>query len=74
MSRLPSSRETLRALERAGFEQVSQKGSHVKLRLLIGQGVRTVIVPHPRRELSAGTFGSILKQAGLSLLEFEDLL
>jgi predicted RNA binding protein YcfA (HicA-like mRNA interferase family) len=53
---------------------VSQKGSHVKLRLLTGEGVRTVIVPHPRRELSAGTFGSILKQAGISLAAFRSLV
>lgn len=74
LSKSYSSRETLRALERAGFEQVSQKGSHVKLRRLSGHGMRTVIVPHPRRELSAGTFGSILKQAGILPEAFEDLL
>ncbi len=46
----------------------------MKLRLVTAEGVRTVIVPHPRPQLPAGTFGSILKQAGISLLVFEDLL
>lgn len=61
-------------LERLGFQRVSQRGSHIKLRLLTADGARTVIVPHPRPQLPAGTFGSILKQAGLSLPAFEDLL
>ncbi|MEO6397312.1 MAG: type II toxin-antitoxin system HicA family toxin [Tepidiformaceae bacterium] len=46
----------------------------MKLRLATLTERATVIVPHPRRQISVGTFGSILKQAGLSLLEFEDLL
>ena len=58
------------AFGKAGFDRVSQKGSHVKLRN--GDG-RTVIVPL-HRELAPGTLRSILRQAGLSLDEFLSLL
>lgn len=60
----------MRALEKAGFSQVSHKGSHVKLRNDAG---RTVIVPL-HRELARGTLSSILRQADLSGDEFRDLL
>lgn len=60
----------MRALEKAGFTQVSQKGSHVKLRNDAG---RTVIIPL-HRELARGTLASILRQAGLSAEEFRELL
>ncbi|MGF1617995.1 MAG: type II toxin-antitoxin system HicA family toxin [Acidimicrobiia bacterium] len=65
-----SGREAMRALEKAGFTQVSQKGSHVKLRNDAG---RTVIIPL-HRELARGTLASILRQAGLSAEEFRELL
>ena len=74
MSRLYSSREVIRALERAGFIKVSVRGSHLKLRLTTEGERRTVIVKHPASEIPAGTFASILRQSGLSRKEFEDLL
>lgn len=65
-----SGAETLRALSRAGFFQVSQRGSHVKLRN--GNG-NTVIVP-VHSELAPGTLRSILRQANLSVDLFLELL
>lgn len=61
-------------LRRAGFEQVSQKGSHLKLRRRTTATTLTVIVNHPSREYPEGTFASILKQAGMSREEFERLV
>ena len=48
MPRLPvlSAREILSALRGAGFEVVSQRGSHSKLRRVTESGTRTVIVPN----------------------------
>ncbi|MGK6354772.1 type II toxin-antitoxin system HicA family toxin [Sphingomonas sp. DT-207] len=63
MPKLPSisGRELVRALERLGFEQAGQRGSHVKLR----RGDSVCIVPlHP--ELKKGTLGGILRQAKLT--------
>ena len=65
-----SGAEVVRALGRAGFEQVSQRGSHVKLRHPDG---RMVIVPL-HRELAPGTLRSILRQAGLSTDQLRELL
>jgi predicted RNA binding protein YcfA (HicA-like mRNA interferase family) len=54
------SRKIIARLIKEGFEKVSQKGSHVKLR----KGNRTVIIPHPKRGLPTGTARNIAKQAG----------
>lgn len=64
-----SGREVIAALAKAGFEQISQRGSHMKLRSADG---RTVIVSG-HREIARGTMRSILRQAGLTAEEFEDL-
>lgn len=69
-----SSREILSVLHQAGFAEVSQRGSHVKLRRASDGHVRTVIVKHPARTVPVGTFRSILKQAGMTTDEFEHLL
>lgn len=65
-----SGAQVIEALERAGFEYRSTKGSHAKLRHADG---RTVIVPL-HHELARGTTSSILRQAGLSSAEFSRLL
>ena len=67
-----SSRQVIRALERFGFQHVSQRGSHLKLQLYTPNGTRTVIVKVGAREIPPGTFSSILKQASISRREFEE--
>lgn len=66
MSKLFSSLEISRILEKNGFVFVSQKGSHCKY---LKDGL-IVIVPHPRKEIPAGTFSSILRQSGLRKEDF----
>ncbi|GGF81238.1 addiction module toxin, HicA family protein [Paracoccus acridae] len=56
-----NSRKLLVLLKAEGFEEVSKKGSHLKLR----RGERTVILPHPKKDLPLGTVRSIYQQAGL---------
>lgn len=58
------------ALGRVGFVEVSQRGSHLKLRHLDG---RTAIVPM-HHELAPGTLHSILRQSDLTLQELQTLL
>jgi predicted RNA binding protein YcfA (HicA-like mRNA interferase family) len=65
-------REVKRRLEAVGFGEVSQKGSHVKFAKSTDEGTRTAIVPR-HREITIGTLGSILRQAGISVEEFEVL-
>ena len=54
------SKKIIKRLTDDGFERVSQKGSHIKFR----KGNRTVIVPHPKRDLPRGTARNIAKAAG----------
>jgi predicted RNA binding protein YcfA (HicA-like mRNA interferase family) len=61
--------EVIAALVKVGFVQVSQRGSHAKLR----NAGQTVIVPM-HRELATGTLRSVLRQAGLTPAEFVSLL
>jgi len=70
--RLPvvSGRDTITALSKAGFVEISQRGSHVKLRNAEG---RTAIVPL-HRELAPGTLRSVLRQAAISVEDFTALL
>jgi predicted RNA binding protein YcfA (HicA-like mRNA interferase family) len=70
--RLPriSGDEAARALERAGFARVSQRGSHQKLR---SDDRRVVIVPL-HRELANGTLRSVIRQSGLTVEEFLERL
>jgi predicted RNA binding protein YcfA (HicA-like mRNA interferase family) len=64
-----SARDVLKALQRAGFERVAQRGSHVRLKGVWAGQTRVVIVPnHP--EIAAGTLLSIIRQAGMSRDEF----
>ena len=69
--RLPvvSGTAAIDALRKAAFEQVSQRGSHVKLR----RGDDTVIIPL-HRELAPGTLRSVLRQAGMAVEDFTKLL
>lgn len=60
-----SGAEIVRALERLGFQQVRQRGSHVVLR----RGNVGCVVPL-HREVKRGTLGSIVRQAGISAAEF----
>jgi len=54
------SRKIVQRLEREGFIFISARGSHKKFR----KGDKTIIVPHPRKDLPAGTARAIARQAG----------
>jgi predicted RNA binding protein YcfA (HicA-like mRNA interferase family) len=67
MPKLYSSRHIIAVLQKKGFIEIDQTGSHKKLR----KDDRTVIVPSPRKEMPQGTFASILRQSGLDKSAFE---
>ena len=73
MSRLSniSGQQCIRALEKAGFVVKRQKGSHV--RMTRQTPYRQVTVPD-HKELKAGTLRAIIRQAGLTVDEFLELL
>jgi predicted RNA binding protein YcfA (HicA-like mRNA interferase family) len=69
MPKLYSSEYIVKVLLRLGFEFISQKGSHAKFRKGINP-VITVIIPMGKKEIPFGTFRSILRQANLSIEDF----
>jgi len=58
-----NSAKIIKQLEAAGWIHVSTRGSHHKYRHPITG--RSVVVPHPKKDLALGTAESILKHAGL---------
>jgi predicted RNA binding protein YcfA (HicA-like mRNA interferase family) len=71
MPKLPriSSKEAIRTLERLGFNQIRQTGSHVIMKKQTINGEVGCVVPrHP--ELKVGTLSGILKQAQITPEEF----
>jgi predicted RNA binding protein YcfA (HicA-like mRNA interferase family) len=75
MAKLPllSARKILKTLSKAGFKQVSQKGSHIKLKKIEVDRTRIVIVPN-FNQIPIGTLRSIIRQSGLDIDEFLKLL
>lgn len=64
--------EIIRALERAGFQAVRQRGSHVRLKHDDG---RVVTVPvHSGQDIGRGLLRKILRDAELTPEEFLKLL
>jgi predicted RNA binding protein YcfA (HicA-like mRNA interferase family) len=75
-ARLPaaSGPRVIRALARTGFVLDRIVGSHHVLKYP-GDPTRTVVVPcHSNRDLKPGTLRRIIRQAGLTLEEFNKLL
>jgi predicted RNA binding protein YcfA (HicA-like mRNA interferase family) len=64
-----SGKETIAALERLGFVQVRQRGSHVVLRKKEARGDIGCVVPL-HKELAVGTLHNILKLAQVTEEEF----
>ncbi len=71
MPKLPriSSKKAIKTLERLGFEQVRQTGSHVVMKKKTEQGEIGCVVP-VHRELKVGTLSGILKQAQITVDDF----
>ena len=74
-ARLPAipGRKVIKALENAGFIVHHTTGSHVILRHASNLALR-VSVPSHNRDLKAGTIRHIIKESGLSVEEFNELL
>jgi predicted RNA binding protein YcfA (HicA-like mRNA interferase family) len=60
-----SGQETIRALERLGFSQSRQRGSHIILKKQMPEGEIGCVVPL-HKELAVGTLRGILRQAKIS--------
>lgn len=60
-----NSRDVIKALEKDGWYEVNQTGSHKQFKHATKKG--RVTVPHPKRDIPIGTLKSIEKQAGIKL-------
>jgi predicted RNA binding protein YcfA (HicA-like mRNA interferase family) len=66
-----SGREAVRAFERAGWQVAGQVGSHV---VMVKSGLRVNLSIPQHRELSVGTLRALIRNAGMTVEEFLDLL
>lgn len=70
MPKLYSSSAIIKVLQKQGFVNISQRGSHIKFRKS-GSPTLTAIVPADKKEIPSGTFRSILRQANLTEDDFK---
>ena len=75
MSRLPALRpaSVVRALERAGFVVRRVSGSHYQMAHPT-DAARRATIPYHGKDLKRGTLRAIIKQSGLSVDEFLNLV
>jgi predicted RNA binding protein YcfA (HicA-like mRNA interferase family) len=60
-----NSRDVIKALQKDGWYEANQVGSHRQFKHATKKG--RVTVPHPKRDIPLGTLKSIEKQAGINL-------
>lgn len=65
--------KVIKALQRAGFIVVRQKGSHIRLLKRVGDEVIKLTVP-THKPIKRSTLSHIIKYAGLTVEEFVKLL
>ncbi len=75
MSKVPSLnyQQVIKALRRDGWIVIRQRGSHIRLQKRLPNEMLKIIVP-AHRPVKRSTLSHILKQARLSVSEFNDLL
>jgi predicted RNA binding protein YcfA (HicA-like mRNA interferase family) len=74
MTKLPvlSGRAVIKALGKVGYEFDHQRGSHIVLRHKLPPHRRVTVPDH--REVARGTLRTIIRETGLTIQEFENLL
>ena len=75
MSKVPSLnyQQVIKAFRRDGWIVIRQKGSHIRLQKRLPNEMLKIIVP-AHRPIKRSTLSHILKQARLSVSEFNELL
>lgn len=68
--RLLSGQEVCKILNKHGFVKVRQRGSHIVMQKRTPEGTITVPVPD-HKEIKVGTLQSIIRQSGISKVEFQ---
>lgn len=68
--KLCSGAEAVRKFQRAGWTAIRQKGSHV---MMTKPGYQWTLSIPQHEELGPGLLGKLIKQAGMTVEEFNDL-
>ncbi|NIR47394.1 type II toxin-antitoxin system HicA family toxin [candidate division KSB1 bacterium] len=68
--KLCSGKETVKKLQKVGWKIKRQKGSHV---MLVKEGYRYTLSVPQHKQLGIGILTKLIKQAKLSVEEFNDL-
>ncbi|MBI4287748.1 MAG: type II toxin-antitoxin system HicA family toxin [Chloroflexi bacterium] len=68
-----SGRETVAAMEKAGYVIVRQRGSHIRLRHT-SDGARKPLTVPAHKQIKQGLLRKIIKDANLTVEEFSKLL
>jgi predicted RNA binding protein YcfA (HicA-like mRNA interferase family) len=66
-----SGKEAVKAFQKTGWQPVGQVGSHL---VMIKAGVRVNLSIPQHKELSVGTLRALIRNAGLTVEEFLELL
>ncbi len=69
--RVLSGKEVIKILAKFGFEVVSQRGSHIKLRRILPDGTKQTLTVPLHDELDKGTLKAIIRQASRYIPEEE---
>ena len=69
--RVLSGKEVVKILSKFGFEVISQRGSHVKLRRILPDGTKQTLTVPLHEELDKGTLKAIIRQASRYIPEEE---
>jgi predicted RNA binding protein YcfA (HicA-like mRNA interferase family) len=66
-----SGKEAVKAFQNAGWQQIGQVGSHV---VMVKKGVRANLSIPQHKELSVGTLRALIRNAGMSVDQFLELI
>jgi predicted RNA binding protein YcfA (HicA-like mRNA interferase family) len=66
-----SGKEAAKAFQKAGWQPLGQVGSHL---ILVRSGIRVNLSIPQHKELSIGTLRRLIRNAGMTVDEFLDLL
>ena len=66
-----SGKEAAKAFQRAGWTPIGQVGSHL---VLVKSGVKANLSVPQHKELSVGTLRALIRNAGMTIVEFLALL
>lgn len=58
-----SGKDVIKIFSKFGFEGISQRGSHIKLRRMLDDGIRQTLTIPLHKELDKGTLRAIFRQA-----------